>query len=67
MRLYPLAVVGVNCGAVLHFALFVHVFSLRLAGGEILIEWISKLNSVRKGIDSFRIFPYAILAQEIAE
>ena len=40
MRIVSPAVVGVNCGAVLPFALYVHVlfvpvFSLRLAGGII--------------------------------
>ena len=35
VRIISSAVVGVNCSAVLSFALFVHVFSLRLAGGII--------------------------------
>jgi len=33
-------ITDVNRSAVLSFALFVHVFSLELAGGEILIEGI---------------------------
>jgi len=31
---------GVNGGAVLPFALFVHVFTLRLVDGEIPVEWV---------------------------